>query len=406
MANSKLSALGVASAEALQLRRLALDWRDIRDYSLNGTDDTTAIQSAIDVGPGAVFFPQRETKITGLTLGDRVTLMGSERAFSRVLQTSTAAVDAITSTTKWWGGVRNLWLIGNRASLPGAGRRGIYYNQITDNGDRNNFIDWVQIDGFSGNAIEFGPNARQGTITNLKVLNCDGDGLVLRAGATDTQIMGVEIGLVGGNGVNIESANNRLTDAKVGLIGTRSDSTTPLAGAAGFLIAASGNQLMNCSVQSCPGDALSISSFYNYAHVTVDQTQGYAVRFTGAAARNYVHVHILRGAGAAYNLTGIARFDGTSTNNTVLVSGDYQDTGFANLSSGAAAANNQVIVVGENNVWRSARPVRTDQYFTVADGVTAPSTTSGYGHIYIDAADGDLKIKFGDGTVKTIVVDT
>lgn len=42
----------------------------------------------------------------------------------------------------------------------------------------------------------------------------------------------------------------------------------------------------------------------------------------------------------------------------------------------------------------------------IVDGVTAPSTVSGVAQIYVDSADGDLKIKYGDGTVKTIVVDT
>ena len=40
------------------------------------------------------------------------------------------------------------------------------------------------------------------------------------------------------------------------------------------------------------------------------------------------------------------------------------------------------------------------------DGVTAPGTVSGIAQLYVDVADGDLKIKFGDGTVKTIVTDT
>lgn len=53
-----------------------------------------------------------------------------------------------------------------------------------------------------------------------------------------------------------------------------------------------------------------------------------------------------------------------------------------------------------------------DSKFTVAgdlaliDGMTAPATKSGYAKIYIDTSDGDLKIKFGDGTVKTIMTDT
>lgn len=41
----------------------------------------------------------------------------------------------------------------------------------------------------------------------------------------------------------------------------------------------------------------------------------------------------------------------------------------------------------------------------LTDGVSAPSTESGYAQIYVDTADGDLKVKFGDGTVKTIVTD-
>lgn len=44
-------------------------------------------------------------------------------------------------------------------------------------------------------------------------------------------------------------------------------------------------------------------------------------------------------------------------------------------------------------------------HFGLTDGITAPSTIAGLGQIYIDTADGDLKIKFGDGTVKTIVTD-
>ena len=39
------------------------------------------------------------------------------------------------------------------------------------------------------------------------------------------------------------------------------------------------------------------------------------------------------------------------------------------------------------------------------DGVTAPAAESGVARMYIDAADGDLKIKFGDGVVKTIATD-
>ena len=42
----------------------------------------------------------------------------------------------------------------------------------------------------------------------------------------------------------------------------------------------------------------------------------------------------------------------------------------------------------------------------IVDGITAPSTEAGHACIYVDTADGDLKVKFGNGTVKTIVTDT
>jgi hypothetical protein len=42
----------------------------------------------------------------------------------------------------------------------------------------------------------------------------------------------------------------------------------------------------------------------------------------------------------------------------------------------------------------------------VTDGVTAPAAVAGQAIIYVDTADGDLKIIFADGTIKTIVTDT
>ena len=41
----------------------------------------------------------------------------------------------------------------------------------------------------------------------------------------------------------------------------------------------------------------------------------------------------------------------------------------------------------------------------LVDGMDEPGTTSGWAKLYVDDDGGDLKIKFGNGTVKTIVVD-
>lgn len=53
--------------------------------------------------------------------------------------------------------------------------------------------------------------------------------------------------------------------------------------------------------------------------------------------------------------------------------------------------------------------VREELWFKtvyLVDGVSTPATETGWGIIYIDSSDGDLKIKFGNGFVATIVADS
>lgn len=51
-------------------------------------------------------------------------------------------------------------------------------------------------------------------------------------------------------------------------------------------------------------------------------------------------------------------------------------------------------------------PTPNELKTNLADGVAAPATLTGYAQIYVDSADGDLKVKFGDGTTKVIAADT
>jgi hypothetical protein len=63
----------------------------------------------------------------------------------------------------------------------------------------------------------------------------------------------------------------------------------------------------------------------------------------------------------------------------------------------------------DETIRRLNTPERDPKYNTVAllDSATAaPSALTGYAQIYVNPADGDLKIIFADGTIKTIVVDT
>lgn len=50
--------------------------------------------------------------------------------------------------------------------------------------------------------------------------------------------------------------------------------------------------------------------------------------------------------------------------------------------------------------------LKVDGALEIKDGMTAPAATANVAKIYVDSADGDLKVIFADGTVKTIVTDT
>jgi len=79
----------------------------------------------------------------------------------------------------------------------------------------------------------------------------------------------------------------------------------------------------------------------------------------------------------------------------------------ANLSGGLVVMSRAgPIAFYANGHLNEVVRIETDGALSIVDGMTAPSATSGWAKIFVDSADGDLKVIFGDGTTKTIVVDT
>lgn len=54
----------------------------------------------------------------------------------------------------------------------------------------------------------------------------------------------------------------------------------------------------------------------------------------------------------------------------------------------------------------SVRYIEANGPLRIPDGITAPTAVSGWAYIYVDSADGDLKVRFGNNVTKTIVTDT
>lgn len=91
----------------------------------------------------------------------------------------------------------------------------------------------------------------------------------------------------------------------------------------------------------------------------------------------------------------------------VLVLGTYQDTVFTTSSNipylVPGSGDGSASLGKATNRWAHGY---FSGYVSIGDGITAPGPLAGAARIYVDTADGDLKVVFGDGVVKTIVLDT
>jgi len=106
--------------------------------------------------------------------------------------------------------------------------------------------------------------------------------------------------------------------------------------------------------------------------------------------------------------TGSVLFGGTNgnwrlTNNAGT---DFDRLQFGGTTSSFPALKRNSTALETKLADDSAYAPHAMQYLDVTDGITAPSSATGRARIYVDTADGDLKVIFADGTVKTIVTDT
>jgi hypothetical protein len=86
-----------------------------------------------------------------------------------------------------------------------------------------------------------------------------------------------------------------------------------------------------------------------------------------------------------------------------------------NLAGASLVAGAYKTALDNGTVWSATTGVIGDFSATVSaktpflkltDGISEPTTDPGRVILFVDSADGDLKVKFGDGTVKTIATDT
>jgi hypothetical protein len=85
---------------------------------------------------------------------------------------------------------------------------------------------------------------------------------------------------------------------------------------------------------------------------------------------------------------------------------DFDRIQFGLPTSAAPALKRNAAVLEAKLADDSAYAGFAAQWMSVTDGITAPGAATGRARIYVDSADGDLKVVFADGTVKTLATDT
>lgn len=104
-------------------------------------------------------------------------------------------------------------------------------------------------------------------------------------------------------------------------------------------------------------------------------------------------------------------------NNSAALGKDATASGSGSTAVGvnASATHNDSTAVGKDAattkinqvvLGTAAQSVTIPGVLEIVDGMTAPGAATGVARLYVDSADGDFKIVFADGTVKTIVTDT
>lgn len=159
----------------------------VKDFGALGdgiTDDTVAIQAALDSGAASILIPKGEFKHTGLTVPSTTSLVGlgwqsklTNTAIdgSHSLYITGGGSDVSSTVRNVEQNIRDLWLYGNASSGDGIRLEiiGRTDNGVTDTKPSLGLFDHLKITGHGGAAIQFGESASVGAGNKITISNSD-----------------------------------------------------------------------------------------------------------------------------------------------------------------------------------------------------------------------------------------
>lgn len=495
---------GLFFDQGAQWFSLQHEWVDVREFGATGdgsTDDTAAIQAALDSTAKVVIFPKPTSYyklLGGLLIASNKVLLGHG---SRLQLDSDTGIYGAAIFVNGASDVRldSLEIKCNPAVLGNSGI-GVPRNVTTNVLSNRVWITNCYVHGFKTSAIlqgGVGINCEVGG-TDLHIIgntvdNCD-NGIWL---GTSTLYPIQDVEVIGNTISNITNSQSNLVycgNAVRIMHNTSVDAQAPSTTTGNYTITGNTINVAPVAFSLTAVGRINISNnsargITTYGYLNED---AWYINFTNntiqGALVNYVRCGASAGAfGAFHNITAFNNFLGSAsgdgilstafsrsyiilnkmqsitgartnisniTSNVVIDGDDAAVSGATEFSSGLAVPNDVAIqsriaagtmanilkidtdndlrlfrpghltveagridnVGGGGLVWGAkgagdvtnlgASDIRIKGAYWLVDGMTAPTTTSGYATIYVDTSDGDLKVKFGDGTVKTLATDT
>lgn len=177
----------------------------------NSTDDTSAIQAAIDAaeadGGGMVYFPQGIYLTTGNTIDSTGVHLVGAGLNAAIIKTHSSTTGATVTISNGYCGIRDILFNGNKASATSAGSL-IHLSA----GSRCTFARLYLHDG-NGIGIEIGtsasPTPHASRWSDIFVIDMDDVGVFIKANGYDAQFSNLWIGQCGGSaGLRCEAGAN------------------------------------------------------------------------------------------------------------------------------------------------------------------------------------------------------
>lgn len=355
---------------------------NVLDYGAVGdgvTDNTTAIQAALDAA-SCVYFPEGTYITKKLTLSKQgQVVFGAGNTNTLLRLKSGEATEVLNTNSKSQIAIRDIEIQGDGSFEVAAtsGARGIVFDQTYTALLANVYVrytdDWAVVVQDSNNVM----------FNTVQINRVEGGGVLLDGTNSPVQFQWYNGGVENYKGVYGIKVNAGFNSVISGLwleCGTNGESYyDPNASQQHIYVDANQTTITNVHLKNA-GATTGLNGIYvtNCSRVAI--INPVITNTSGARV-------VLDGTGGSHTFIGDPNYVSVLTN-----SGTHWIAGGSEVTDIDAALG--IFTNCQANILR------------LLDGQVQPGTLAGFAQMWVDSSNGDLKIIFGDGTVKTIVTDS